>query len=69
MAAETPNAVAVPDLKPLSGIVDGALWAVALANTASDTASVVDYWPRGKGVLEHHPHPLGQRPFEMFLGW
>jgi hypothetical protein len=69
LAAETPNAVAVPDLKPLPGIVDGVLWAVALANATPDAESVVDHWPSGKGILEHPPHPLRQMPFEMFQGW
>ena len=69
LAAETPDAIAIPDLKPLPGIVDGVLWAVALANATLDTKSWVDYWPRGKGVLKHRLHPLRQRPFEMFLGW
>ena len=52
LAAETADAVAVPDLELFPRVADRALRAVALADAAPDALRMVDHRPRGQGVLE-----------------
>lgn len=49
-------------------VIDCALRAMLLADTALYAVSRVYYRPGGKGVLENSPCPLGETPFKMLLG-